>query len=93
MLNFDSPQIGRHDGLLVPTHAGSPLNLTQQQIEILWPKETVSVHRMAMSRDLPRSLPVAKGIRRNPEVVGRLGDPEIIPQLGHSTVSASIDHL
>ena len=73
MLSFDSPQLGHHYGLLVSTHAGSPLNLTQQRIKILLPKEAVSVHRMAMSSDLPRSLPIAKGIRRNPEVVGRLG--------------------
>ena len=72
---------------------GSPLNLTQQRIEILLPEEAVSVHRMAMSSDLPRPLPIAEGVRRNAEVVGCLGDPEIIPQLGHATVSTSIDHL
>jgi hypothetical protein len=93
ILSFDSPQLDRHYGLLVSTHACRPLNLTQQRIEILLPKEAVSVHRMAMSSDLPRSLPIAEGVRRNAEVVGCLGDPEIIPQLGHTTASTSIDHL
>ena len=93
MLSFDSTQLGRHCELLVTIHASSPLNLTQQGIEILPPKEAVSVHRMAMSSDLPRSLPIAEGVRRNPKVIGCLGDPEIIPQLGHTTVSTSIDRL
>ena len=93
MLSFDPPQLGSHCELLVSIHACIPLDLTQQGIEILPPKEAVSVHRMAMSSDLPRSLPIAEGVRRNPEVVGCLGDPEIIPQLGHTTASTSIDHL
>ena len=41
----------------------------------------------AGERRSSRRFPVAKGIRRHAEVVRSLGDPEIIPQLGHTTTS------
>ena len=68
---------------------GGRSSFLQHRIEVFPAKQTIVVHRMAMSSDLSCRFPVPKRIRRHAEVVGRLGDPEIIPQLGHTTVSPS----
>ena len=67
-------------------------NFLQHRIEVFPAKQTVVVHRMPVSDDLSRRFPVPKGIRRHAEVIGCFGDPEIIPQLDHTTVSPRINH-
>jgi hypothetical protein len=70
MLTFDVTPFGRNHGLLIPIPAKRLLHLIQQSIEILLPEEPVSIHRMPVSNDLARPLPITKRVRGHAEIVG-----------------------
>ena len=67
------------------------LGLMQEGIEVLLAEEAVAVDRMAVRRDLAGPLPVAEGVGGDAEVFGGLGDPQVVPQLGHAPASTSSD--
>src|SRR4051794_23177595 len=81
------PPPGHKDGLLDRIPGCGPIDLAQERIEVLLAEEPVAVHRMPLRQDFPRPFPVAEGVRGDPEVLGGLGDPQEVPQLGHATAS------
>src|SRR4051794_5473997 len=84
---------GPNDGLRRPTTAIGLLGEMQEGIEVLQAEVPVPVHRMPVRRDLPGPVPVAEGVRGDAEVFGGLGDPQVVPQLGHAPAStSSADH-
>src|SRR5947199_10337277 len=59
----------------------------QQGIEVFPPKKAVVVDGMPVCYDLACSLPIPQCVRRDAEVVGGVGNSQIVPQLDHATAS------